>query len=260
MMQSKKEIRLCEQKLNYQRCLMKIIEYNDANDMIVEFQDEYKAKVHAAYKEFKNSCVKNPYCPSVYGVGMLGVKYPAKVNEQSEKEYLIWRKMLERCYDEKFKEKRSTYENVTCCSEWLYYENFYEWLHSQPNFDKWLNGERWAVDKDILIKGNKVYSPETCCLVPNNVNGLFVKQDRKRGILPIGVNKKGNKFQVYCHNPLTNKKECLGTFNTIEEAFYAYKQRKEKIIRQVAESEYNNGNITEQCYKAMMNYQVEITD
>ncbi len=260
MMQSKKEIRLGKQKLNYQKCLMEIIEYNDANDIIVEFQDKYKVRVHAAYREFKNGNIKNPYYPSVFGVGMLGVKYITKVNGENTKEYLIWRKILGRCYDEKTKGKRPTYQDVTCCNDWLLYENFYDWLHKQSNYDKWLNGERWAIDKDILVKGNQIYSPETCCLVPNNVNGLFIKQDRKRGTLPIGVIKKGSKFQVYCQNPFTNKKECLGTFDAPEEAFQAYKKHKEEIIKQVAQFEYAQGNITKECYEAMLKYEVEITD
>ena len=169
--------------------------------------------------------------------------------------------MLTRCFDEKFKIKNPTYKDVTCCDEWLLYENFYEWLHSQENFEKWLEGKGWALDKDILVKNNKIYSPETCCLVPHNVNCVFLKRDKYRSDLPIGVDKVQNKFVAYCSNSIIKKtKEHLGTYPTIEEAFYSYKRYKEKLIRQIAYIEYSKNNITKDCYKAMMNYRVEITD
>ena len=258
--------RLEEKRLNKQGCLATIIEYNGANDMVVQFQDAYKEKVHTSYRHFLSGDVENPYYPSVYGVGILGAKYPAKINKKMTKEYDTWFQMIRRCFDKKVKDKQPTYKDVTCCEEWLLFENFYEWLHSQPNFDKWYRGrynkERWCLDKDILIKGNKVYSPETCCLVPNNVNVLFTNRKNYRGNLPIGVIRHGNKFCAKCMNPFTDNKsqEYLGDYSTPEEAFQAYKKYKESIIKQVAELEYSKGNITKQCYEAMMNYEVEFTD
>ena len=168
--------------------------------------------------------------------------------------------MLERCYSSKYKNTRPTYKNVTCCNEWLLYENFYEWLHNQENFDKWLNGDRWAIDKDILVKGNKVYSPNTCCLVPQNVNVLFVKSNAVRGNLPIGVIRLKNGFRAQCKNPFTNKVQSIGIYQTFEQSFNAYKIYKENIIQQVAENEYLKGNITKKCYEAMIIYNVNIND
>lgn len=239
---------------------MKIIKYNNAHDVVVEFQDKYKANIHTEYKHFLSGNVKNPYYTSVFNVGMIGNKYPSFVNGKSTKEHLMWRHMLERCFCDTFKNKHPTYENSSCCEEWLLFENFYEWLHSQENFDKWLNGERWAIDKDILIKGNKIYSPETCCLVPSNVNLLFTKRDTLRSDLPIGVRKNGNGFQAQWCNPFINKKEFSSTYSTANKAFIKYKYCKENLIKKVAKSEYSNGNITKQCYDAMMCYEVEITD
>lgn len=256
--------RVGEERYNHQGCLMKIIKYNRYRDILVEFQDEYKYIIHTTYHNFLIGQVKNPYFKSVYRVGMIGVKYPATQNGKSTKECDIWRGILRRCYDKKRKQESITYKDATCCDEWLLYENFYEWIHSQENFDKWYNGERWAVDKDILIKGNKVYSPETCCLVPVNVNNLFTKRSNYRGDLPIGVSTNGNGFKFTCSNSIsdltTSTHGYPKTYSTPEEAFIAYKQYKESIIKQVAEIEYNKGNITEKCYIAMMNYEVEITD
>lgn len=249
-----------ECKSNYQGCLMRIVEYVDANNMTIEFQDEYKTKIHTSYGNFRKGSIKNPYFPSVHGVGMTGNKYPIRINGGLVKEYNVWRHMLARCFNKKFKEENSSYENVSCCKEWLLFENFYEWIHSQENFDKWLHNNKWAIDKDILIKGNKVYSPETCCLVPQNVNNLFIKQYDIRGEYPIGVSYNENKRKYDVHCSLNHKCIYLGSFTTLEEAFYVYKKYKEDVIKQIAQEEFNKGNITQNCYEAMLNYEVEITD
>ena len=255
-----KQSKLYETNYNRQGCLMKIVECEDKANIVVEFQDEYKARVHTQYNNFKRGLVKNPYHPSVYGVGIIGTKYPVSINCKKIKEYNVWQSMLQRCFSASYKEKRTAYQQVTCCDEWLYYENFYEWLHSQPNFEKWYKGKRWAVDKDILFKGNKTYSPETCCLIPQNVNCLFLKREAERGDYPIGVSYRGDGFIASCHSPFTNNREELGSYSTPERAFSIYKSYKEDIIKKIAQIEYDAGNITEQCYQAMMNYEVEIDD
>lgn len=249
-----------ETTYNKQGCLMEIIEYNNTDDITVMFQDEYKTKVHTSYRHFKEGNVKNPYYSSVLGVGVIGIKYLSSIKHKTIKEYTIWKAVLTRCFDDKYKNKKPTYKDVTCCEEWLLFENFYEWLHSQKNFNRWYNADGWALDKDILVKGNKVYSPETCCLVPQSVNALFLKRNLIKNNLPVGVSKKDKGYIAQCQNPFTNKNEYLGYRYTPEETFLLYKIYKEELIKQVAQIEYNNGNITKRCYEAMMNYEVEITD
>lgn len=240
---------------------MQIIECPKASCIVVEFQDRYKTKIYTTYNNFLKGSVKNLYYPSVYGVGIIGAKYPRSINKKMTKEYDTWIHMLQRCYDEKKKEKQPSYKDVTCCEEWLNYENFYEWLHSQENFEKWFNEKYWALDKDIIVKNNKIYSPETCCLVPQNVNSLFVKRKAERGKYPIGVTYRNYGYIAKCNNPFTGKKEEIGWHNTSEGAFtWGYKPYKENIIKQVAQIEHDKGNITDKCYNAMMNYIVEIDD
>lgn len=255
---NQKEERLGIIKENKRGELMKIIKYNSNSDILVEFQDEHKAQVKTNYASFEKKSVKNPYYPSVFGVGKPGNKYPCKIKNEYTKEYRAWQNMLGRC----FKKSYDTYDDVTCCDEWLLYDNFYEWLHSQENFDKWLNGDKWCLDKDILIKGNKIYSPDTCCLVSFDVNVLFVKRNKMRGDLPIGVHYDYTSSKIYaasCH--LNNgKTKKIGRYNTPKEAFYAYKEFKENLIKKIAKEEYRQGNISKLCYEAMMNYEVEITD
>ena len=122
------------------------------------------------------------------------------------------------------------------------------------------------LDKDILKKGNKIYSPDTCVYTPQKINTLFIKSDALRGDFPIGVTrngKKGYSATCYAHSGINDKMEnkvgeYLGTFRTPEEAFYAYKTFKEVYIKQIAE-EYKP-YIPEKLYNAMYNYEVEITD
>lgn len=249
-----------EERLNKNGCPMRIVEYIDNRNIVVEFQDKYKARVSTSYGNFKRGIVRNPYYPTVCGVGISGNKYQIVENKRPTREYNAWLRMLNRCFDKSVKAKQPTYKDVSICEEWLLFENFYEWLHNQPNFNKWHDEQRWAVDKDIFTKRNKVYSPETCCLVPQNVNCLFLKREAERGAYPIGVRYTNNGFLAVCRNPFLDKAVELGYYSTPERAFQAYKVYKEDIIKQVAKVEYNNGNITKECYEAMMNYEVEITD
>ena len=118
------------------------------------------------------------------------------------------------------------------------------------------------LDKDILCKGNKVYSRNTCIFVPHRINNLFVKNDNSRGKNPIGVSDlpSGN-YQAYCNDGY-NKKIYLGVYSTKEEAFQIYKQYKERLIKEVID--LYEGIIPEPHYgrlkTAMYNYEVEITD
>lgn len=249
-----KKDRLGEIRNNNLGCPMKIIEYNSSRNIVVEFQDEYKEKVSTTYRNFQLGSVRNSYYPSVHGVGIVGNKYPTQT-----KEYNTWRSMLGRCFNEELKRKNPTYKDVTCCKEWLWYDNFYEWLHNQENFEKWLINERWCLDKDIIVKGNKIYSPETCCLVPHVVNTLFVFQNKDTGYL-VGVRKYRNKFIADGHQFGNNNSHHIGIYDTELEAFNAYKQCKENGIKKVAIEEYADGNITKKCHDAMMSYKVEIND
>lgn len=222
-----KRERLGLENLNNQGCLMKIIEYNKSSDIIVEFQDKRKTKVNCRYKDFIKGSIKNPYYPIIYGVGCIGVKYSAVVDGKICKEYYTWKGMLKRCYSEKYKQKYSTHDNTTVCEEWLCFENFYEWVHKQSNVENFLSGHNWILNRKIIDKNNEIYSPETCCLVPRNVDGLFIKPN-------------------------------LNLEFATESMLNMYKEHMENKIKRVAEEELVNGNISKQCYEAMMNYEVEI--
>ena len=202
--------------------------------------------------------IKSPYSPSVYNKGYLGEgKYKTKVNGNRTKEYEIWKGVLRRCFSEKEKERNQAYKDITCCEEWLNFQSFAKWYND--NFYQ-IEGQRMELDKDILVKNNKIYSPSTCVFVPKRINLLFIKGDTRREYLPIGVHyiKKYNNYRASC---CINGK-LIGTksnYNTPEEAFYnGYKPLKERHIKQVA-NDYKD-KIPENLYNAMMSWKVEITD
>lgn len=165
--------------------------------------------------------------------------------------YKVWRSMIERCYSNKYQERQPTYVGCEVCNEWLYFSNFKKWFE-----ENYVDG--YALDKDILIKGNKVYSPQTCCFVPQEINKLLLKHDRKRGEYPIGIHKDRNNYVVLLSR--YGKQEYLGTFKTPEEAFYVYKEAKEAHIKEVADEYYSKGLITKRVYDALYRWTIEITD
>lgn len=195
----------------------------------------------------------------VYGVGINDYEGNTKYGHIPIPSYHTWVGMLKRCYSEDFKNSHSTYKDCVCDEEWKHFSNFKIW------FDDPLNGykEGYCLDKDILIKGNKTYSPQTCCFVPDEINSLLIKSDKKRGNTPVGVYERkmvnGYKYVAYLSNNVKGHFH-LGTFDTPEQAFSAYKIAKEKHIQEVATKCFNEGKITEKVYNALMNYRVEITD
>lgn len=251
--------RVGEKRINSKGFEMECVEYFGSTDITVKFIDpEYIVK-HKTWQYFDKGKIEHPlYKKKTYGT--IGTKYPSRVNGAHTKEYNTWKNMMTRCFSDEYKSKNPTYVDVTCCEEWTVYENFYEWLHSQENFQQWYDGEQWAVDKDILVKGNKIYSPNTCCLVPKNVNLLFAKRDALRGEYIIGVNynKRDNVYVAHCKRD--GKLWHIGVYNSEYDAFIGYKNFKENFIKRTAKEEYTQGNITQKCYEAMMDYQVEITD
>ena len=260
-----------ETNISNEGCIMKIVEYNNNCDVIIEFQEEHKYRVHTTYKHFKEGKCKNPFFASVFGHGYLGVDKNGNVSKAKEFkdgklcvtwEYNKWQHMLQRCFDNKYKEKEPTYKKVTCCDRWLCFANFLEDFEILKNEYNWDNDEKLNLDKDILNKNNKIYSLENCVLVPQWINTLFTKCDASREQYPVGVsyNKRDRKYQARCR--INKKLKRLGYYNTIEEAFNAYKIAKKQEIKRIADDCVSKGYITQESrlYNAMINYQVKITD
>jgi len=190
----------------------------------------------------------------VYGVGVNDWVGNVMVDGKLIREYQLWKGVLERCFTDGFKQSRPTYEGVTCSKEWLSMTTFIEDVSQMRGFG--LDG--WALDKDILQKGNKLYSKDTCCFVPAEVNSLLTKSDNSRGEWPVGVDfhKVSGKFRAGLR--INGKTKHLGLFNTPEQAFQAYKLAKEAYIKVVAQQWQHL--LDEKVFQALLDYEVNIND
>lgn len=232
---------------------IEIIEFYNAKNCTIKFTNSDYIVKNKTYGNIKKGSVANPFHINAHGVGFIGQGFfKCEIESKSTKEYPIWNSMISRCYNIK-NTHFTNYKDVTVCEEWLNFQNFAKWYSENFNPKTMRN---WHLDKDILVKGNKIYSPETCCFVPSEINNLFTKRGKNRGILPIGVSKNYYKYRSYILKNSTQYN--LGNFFTPEEAFEAYKIAKEQHIKEIADKWRDKIGI--KVYKAMYNYKVEIND
>jgi hypothetical protein len=245
--------RVNEVNVNSRGSTMIIEEYNASDNVLVRFIETGNL-TKTSYQNFKAGGVKNVYDKKIYGVGYFGEgNYKATFNGKPTKMYNTWIQMIHRCYSEKLQKKQPAYIGYSVAEEWFNYQTFAKWY--DENFYK-IEGETMELDKDILGKDSRIYSPETCIFVPKIINTLIKKrQDRE---LPTGVIMVNGKYQAHCYNTIEGINEFLGSYNTVEEAFQAYKTFKENVIKRVAESYKSRIPVT--LYNALLTYEVEITD
>lgn len=136
--------------------------------------------------------------------------------------------MLRRCYSEVYHNKQPTYVGCTVCEGWKTFSNFKYWMEGQ----KW---EGKVLDKDILGDG-KLYSPETCCFIPQSVNNFLTDRRNDRGQYPLGVIELRGKYSAQCKNPFDKKSRgYLGVFDSPEEAYAVYLNKKKEYAAQLAD-------------------------
>ena len=229
---------------------VKVICYESTSNVLVRFLNTgYEGVFHMS--AIRSGQIKDKTAPTTYAIGVIGdgVDFP-----RHKKEYTIWSSMLCRCYNLGYLEGKSTYKDCEVSENFKYFPYFKEWCNKQAGF----GNKDWHLDKDILMKGNKVYSEDTCCFVPSEINVLFTKRQNRRGEHHIGVNyiKRLQKFQASVN--VYGNRVYIGVYNTSEEAFYAYKEAKETHIKEVANKWKDQIDV--KVYNALMNYKVEIDD
>lgn len=225
---------------------MKIIRYVNRADITIEFQDEHKYRTNTTYQNFKIGQIKNPYDKSIWGVGYLGEETETHfVNNACIPSFGAWTNMIKRCYAEHLRHKHLAYTNCTMCDEWHNYQNFRSWYDT--NYYDIREG-RMHIDKDVMVKDNKVYSPETCIFLPQRINMIFMKKNRMiiDADLPTGLRRTVVGFSA------TYNTKWLGNFKTLKEALYYYNIEKQIHINKVAE-EYR-GRIPDFIYYALLNW------
>lgn len=233
-----------------------VVRYYNNQHLTVEFQQTgtlcsarlanlHKGKLADPFAERKAKLIR--------GNGYPGIGKFRQVSHTDA--YDLWSNMLNRCYNPDMRKNTESYKGCTVCEEWLNFQNFADWYYKQ------IREPGYSLDKDILLKGNRLYHPDRCAMIPPNINILFASRKAGRGQYPIGVyyakDCTRNPFTARCSDG-TGRSVYLGAFPSQAEAFHAYKAYKENLIKQKAD-EYRE-RMDPRVYEAMMKYEVEITD
>ena len=173
----------------------------------------------------------------VYGVGINDADYPTQPRVDGKRVicyyYSIWKGVLQRCYCKKTQYKHASYKDCKIHKDWLHFSKFRSWMQLQD----WKGKD---LDKDLLSKGEKIYSPETCAFVDRRVNSFITDRFANKGEYPVGVRYKKtvkgpNRFESRCNNPFTKITESLGTFPCPNQAHEAWRKRKHELACQLAD-------------------------
>lgn len=231
-----------------------IVHYESYDRVTVTFTDSntpHGFTLVCQLGDLRRGRVKNPYKRQIYGVGYKGVgNHMTTTKGKNTKCYKAWSGMLERCYSERLHKTHPTYKGCLVHDDWHNFQTFAEWY-----VGNYIEG--WELDKDLLIKGNKVYGHETCCFLPSRVNSCIVTNKCYRKDLPIGVRIRYGRYNANVSTGDGSVKN-LGMFDTSEEAFFAYKTAKEGIFKRLAKS-YKE-ELSHTAYAALINRTVSQTD
>lgn len=231
-----------------------ITSFTSRGQMTVVFEDG--VEMSTTYNTFIEGKIKHPNTPTLYGVGYIGIgSYKATENGKHTKVHEIWSAMMGRAYNPAKKDSLPTYENVVVCEEWHNFQNFAKWY--EENYYK-IDGQRMELDKDILSKSKdlsaKIYSPETCLIVPRCINLIFTEHFKDNG-LPKGVIyiKETNQYQSSVAVFNDKAKRRYKRFSTKEEAHQWHLKEKEKYLKEVAN--HYREFLPDKVYRSLMAYQ-----
>lgn len=227
-----------------------ITEVVHATDIKIRFDPPTECTVKTSAHCLRSGVVGNPMEPTIAGIGCIG---QGKYHSGSHKKlFEKWYSIFRRIYLEAYKPSNRSYHNATICDEWHNFQNFAEWMDAQGA------DPSWHLDKDLLVKGNTVYSPSTCIFLPAEINMFFTKRKMLRGPNPIGVSMCKKSCKYYCQWTKGGVAQYVGSYATLEAAFEAYKKVKEAYAKELAAKWQSQIDL--RAYEALMNYTVEITD
>lgn len=187
------------------------------------------SRVEIGVDSLKYKSRDSAYTLTVRDIGFMGEGSYSSYN--SYKAHQSWCDVIKRCYCEEFLEKNQTYQGCSVHRDWHNFQNFAKWYT-----ENYIEG--WKLDKDILVDGNKIYGPETCCFVPQIINCQFTVVKGSKSGLPRGVQKKGKRFIVETKRLECGKKTYLkpdSPFRDANIAHEAWKEYKVNYIKELAE-------------------------
>lgn len=197
----------------------------------------------ARLDHIKRGAVRDRFHRENFGVGYLG-SMDGVVDHQRLRSK--WGGMLNRCYNNKYHESKPTYKECKVSEYFQNFTNFYLWAKGQVGF----NIVDWELDKDILLRGNKIYSEDTCVFVPREINTLIFNSDGKFSGVRFDNNSK--KWQVRVNK--LGVSLSFGYYEDKDTAMKLYAREKENVIREVAEKW--KGKIDDRAYNALINWNI----
>lgn len=155
-----KEINENDILINNQGVSLKVLKlYRKGNSLKADVQfTKTKYTKTVQFHHLKDGKARDPYAPSKFGKAYLGV--PGKYDLE---DYKRWENLLQRVYDPI---NYPTYTDVTVCERWHCFEFFLTDLRQMDNYGK----PNMHLDKDLLHKECRLYSPENCQLIHINEN------------------------------------------------------------------------------------------
>lgn len=191
--------------------------------------------------------VKNNF----YGVGFNSKHtYRTSVKNKTVPSYNTWQNMLQRCYCPKRQIQKPTYVGCTVSEQWHDFQDFAEWYENHP-----YSGLGYQLDKDLLTSNNKVYSPDNCCFIPQELNSLITDNGATRGKNPQGVSWHKHHGKYIVHVSMNGKHIYLGLFDCPNEAHQAYKEAKESNVKRMA-LEWQD-RIADNVFQALMRWRLK---
>ena len=232
---------------------VEVTEYIDSHNITVKFLNTGAIKNTTA-SALTTGILKDSEVHDTHKYGVMDMPNELQKGKPKPREYSIWNGIRQRCYNENNRDNLMSYKGIKMSDNFKLYSYFKEWCHKQIGF----NEDGWHLDKDILVKGNKVYSEDTCCFVPPEINCTITNNKSVRGRFPQGVTYNRTKTRYRAKIRRGAKLESLGTYDTPEEAFYAYKPIKEACIKSLAEKWKDK--IDPRVYESLMRWEINITD
>lgn len=225
-----------------------VIDYESSLKIKIQFEDGNTAYCRGG--DLLNGEVNNPFHKTVCGVGFIGVGPHTK--GRSKIALTKWHSMMTRCYSSEYHKDKPTYKDKSVDEQWHNFQEFAEWCSWQVGFS-----QNWQLDKDIVQKGNKVYCPDYCVFLPNEINCTVNLQTANRGNCLVGVTQiPSGKYRAQWQED--GRQQYSKVFTDEVDCFEFYKYNKERVVKTLADKWKDQ--LDPRSYHALMNFEVSIYD
>lgn len=209
-----------------------VLEARSSNEIVVKFlKTGYVKKCKAI------SLVRGNVLGLIYDRGWKGDAPSKDSSGNILRSYDCWRRILHRTH-QSWWDLHPTYNNVEVCEEWYHYDTFLGWYENN------CTDSSWDLDKDLLSIGGGIYSPDTCCFLPEKINKAIVMRGN-------GVHKRRGSYEVY------HRGKYLGGGNDYTELLNLYADTKRGYVRGLAE-EFDN--LPEKVAISLRNFTLSVKD